>query len=100
MKITIVSQRWSYEDYEAGESDHAADVYHENIPSLDGLVRLMQYYSQPSVYPVTEGCNFWVSDTEEVYDALGGCIEKSMHVTNPTPHNIKLWHKAYLLSRK
>ena len=100
MKVTFISKRWTDEDYEAGESDNDADVYHETISSLNDLVRLMQYYSHPSVYPVTEGCDFWVSATEKVYDALGGCIEKSMHVTCPSPHNIKMWHKAYHLSRK
>ena len=101
MKVRFIEQLWSYDDLEHGETFNEPSVKEVNISSIEDLADAMRNYWYTSDGPVIPGANFWLFSELETADyRTGDKIEKSIHLVNPTPYNISLWHKAYTLARK
>lgn len=99
MKIRFIERTWSYDELEHGETSGEPSVEEVNISSIEDIVDVMRNYCNTSKSPVIPGENFWLfSEFETVDYHTGDMIEKSMHIVNPTPYNIRLWHKAYALA--
>ena len=101
MKIMFIERQWSQDDLEHGETFNEPSVTEVNISSIGDIADAMRNYWHASDYPVVPGTNFWLSsELETVEYRTGGMVEKSMHIVNPTPYNLSLWHKAYSVAHK
>ena len=96
MKIRFIKQTWSLDDLEHGETFDEPTVTEVNISSIEDIADAMRNYLHASNNPVVPGKNFWLYSELETEDyRTGDVVEKSMHIVNPTPYNLSLWHKVY-----
>ena len=101
MKVKFIERMWSHDDLEHGETFNEPSVKEVNISSIEDIAKAMQDYCYTSVNPVLPGKNFWLySESETVDYQTSDVVERSMHLINPTPYNLKLWYKAHLLTYK
>ena len=101
MKVKLIERLWSHDDLEHGETFNESSVTEANISSIEDIADTMRNYRHASNYPVIPGTNFWLfSELETVDYRTGDMVEKSMHIINPTPHNLRLWYKAYSIAHK
>ena len=101
MKIKFIERMWSLDDLDHGETFEEPSVVDVNISSIEDIANAMRDYCHASVHPVLPGKKFWLYSEEETVDyQTGELVERSMHIVNPTPYNLRLWHKAYSLAHK
>ena len=101
MKVKFIERLWSHDDLEHGETFEEPSVEEVNISSIEDIAKAMRNHYYASVHPVIPGKDFWLySESETVDYRTGDVVERSMHLVNSTPHNLRLWHKAYSLAHK
>ena len=101
MKVKFIERMWSHDDLEHGETFNEPSVKEVNISSIKDIANAMRNHWHASIHPVIPGKDFCLYSEYETADyQTGDVVEKSMHLVNPTPHNLRLWHKAYSVAHK